>query len=47
MRARGLTFFYLPLFGFAEPEAVLAKENDEQFSAPAPAVVPIPVEVEV
>jgi hypothetical protein len=26
MRAKGQAFFFLPLFGFADPEAVLAAE---------------------
>jgi len=29
MRERGQPFYFLPLFGFADPEAVLAAENDQ------------------
>ena len=28
MRAKGLPFFFLPLFGFADPEAVMAADNN-------------------
>jgi hypothetical protein len=28
MRAKGLPFFFLPLFGFADPEAVLAADKN-------------------
>ena len=43
MRAKGQPFYFLPLFGFADPEAVLATDLANLETTP-PAAQPAPVQ---